>query len=119
MLGLRKSARAMQSRCLWPPDSLVPFIPMSVAKPSGKLWIKSRMLDLQPDMSLFFPALIIKIECSPCLFANMFKFSLQDIFCIFGTKLLCDVSLQRHHEDTSKLSKSWTYTQVESDVTFK
>ena len=41
MAGLRSMARAMHSRCFWPPETLVPPWSSTVSKPSGKDMIKS------------------------------------------------------------------------------
>ena len=39
--GLRSMARAMHSRCFWPPDTLTPPWDRLVSKPSGKDMMKS------------------------------------------------------------------------------
>ena len=39
--GARSTARAMASRCSWPPLSWEPPSPSRVAKPSGRAWMKS------------------------------------------------------------------------------
>mmetsp|Transcript_48824 Transcript_48824/g.119554 ORF Transcript_48824/g.119554 Transcript_48824/m.119554 type:complete len:196 (-) Transcript_48824:1440-2027(-) len=42
--GLRRMARAIDTRCFWPPDSCAPPSPRSVSKPSGNLVMKSYAL---------------------------------------------------------------------------
>ena len=41
MAGCRSMARAMHSRCFWPPLTLTPPWPRAVSKPSGRAMMKS------------------------------------------------------------------------------
>ena len=47
MAGLRMSARAMDRRCRWPPESCAPLPPSCVSRPCGRPWTASQMLTSQ------------------------------------------------------------------------
>jgi len=65
--GSRISARAMATRCFWPPESWMPLSPTCVSKPSGNDFTKSKAFAILAAFSIFTSSSAESVWSAPAL----------------------------------------------------